>query len=430
MNKKAKILTAVVVVIVVGLGVGLTQTQSETIDIQEPVIEVVVEAEVLEIAYDTIEVAEEINQLTYAIVDTGVTDFYSAKGIIDSPKEGDKFYGQDAMYQINQPSYTDNQDGTITDNITGLIWQQTMDEKMTYEQAVSYAQNSTLGGYDDWRISSIKELYSLIQYTGDSGGEVAGENMYIDVDYFNHPIGDTSIGEREIDAQTWSSTKYVGVTMNKDETIFGVNFIDGRIKGYPVYKASTGEANKMYFRLVRGNEEYGNNNFIDNNDGTITDLSTGLMWQTADSLTGLNWENALFYAEELSLADYDDWRLPNIKELQSIVDYERSLQTTNSAAISPIFEISQILDMNGEVQYPYFWSSTTHLDGTNPYSSAAYIAFGEAQGVMNNRLLDVHGAGAQRSDPKTGNQEDYPEIFGPQGDIRYVYNYVRAVRTI
>lgn len=43
---------------------------------------------------------------------------------------------------------------------------------------------------------------------------------------------DTSIGEREIDAQEWSSTKYVGVTMNHNETVFGVNFIDGRIKGY------------------------------------------------------------------------------------------------------------------------------------------------------------------------------------------------------
>lgn len=369
-------------------------------------------------------------QLTYAIVDTGVTDFYSGKGIIDSPKEGDKFYGQDALYQINEPSYTDNNDGTVTDEVTGLMWQQTLDEKMTYQEAVSYAENSTLGGYDDWRIPSIKELYSLIQYTGDSGGEVAGDNMYIDVDYFDQPIGDTSIGEREIDAQTWSSTKYVGVTMNNDETVFGVNFIDGRIKGYPVYKAGTTNPNKMYFRLVRGNEEYGNNDFIDNNDGTITDLSTGLMWQKEHSSTGLDWENSLSYAENLSLAGYDDWRLPNIKELHSIVDYQRSLQTTNSAAINPIFEISEIFDMNGNVQYPYFWSSTTHLDGANPYSSAAYIAFGEAQGFMNNRLLDVHGAGAQRSDPKTGNIEDYPEIFGPQGDIRNVYNYARAVRTV
>ena len=49
---------------------------------------------------------------------------------------------------------------------------------------------------------------------------------------------------------------------------------------------------------------------------------------------------------------------------------------------------------------------------------------------MNNELLDVHGAGAQRGDPKSGNREDYPQFFGPQGDVRYVYNFVRCVRTV
>lgn len=44
--------------------------------------------------------------------------------------------------------------------------------------------------------------------------------------------------------------------------------------------------------------------------------------------------------------------------------------------------------------------------------------------------MDVHGAGAQRSDPKSGNKNDYPQYFGPQGDVRYVYNYVRSVRDI
>ena len=327
-------------------------------------------------------------------------------------------------------SYTNNGDGTITDNVTGLMWEKDMGTKITFNEAFNKADDSTLGRHEDWRVPSIKEIYSLILFTGQVKGETARE-MFIDTDYFDQPIGDISLGEREIDAQTWSSTEYVGRTMASDETVFGVNFIDGRIKGYPKYKKASGAANVMYFRMVRGNIEYGKNNFVNNNDGTVSDLTTGLMWQKADDGNSRSWEESLDYAENIELASYSDWRLPNAKELQSIVDYTRSPQTTNSPAIDPIFETTEINDPDGNPgQYPYFWTGTVHLDGANPFASAAYIAFGEGQGEMNGVLLDVHGAGCQRSDTKSGDINDYPQLFGLQGDVRYVYNYTRCVRNI
>ncbi|WP_372744093.1 DUF1566 domain-containing protein [Lutibacter sp.] len=366
----------------------------------------------------------------YTIVDTNVSDFYSDSTLISTPLNNQDFYGQDAAYIGNQPSYTNNGDGTITDNITGLMWQQDMGEKISFEAALTKAPNLNLGGYTDWRIPTIKELYSLILFTGSVKGEVAID-FFIDTNYFNQPLGDTAMGEREIDAQTWSSTEYVGKTMYGDETIFGVNFVDGRIKGYPKYKPSTGAANTMYFRMVRGNTAYGKNNFVDNEDGTISDLATGLMWQKADDSVARDWKTSLNYAENLTLGNKSDWRLPNAKELQSIVDYSRSPQTTATPAINSMFDTTEILDPDGNSgHFPYFWTSTTHLDGVNPYTSAVYIAFGEGLGVMNGILLDVHGAGCQRSDPKSGNIADYPQFYGPQGDVRYVYNYVRCVRTI
>ncbi len=367
--------------------------------------------------------------LTYRIADTGVTEFYGNTSIIPNPRPGESFYGQDAHYQINTPSYADNGDGTITDNVTGLVWQKVMNEKMTFEEAARQARESDIGGYKDWRVPSIKELYSLILFTGRVQGQKAIK-PFIDTKYFDQPLGNTQRREREIDAQTWSSTEYVGRTMRNDATVFGVNFVDGRIKGYPKYHPRTGQPNKMYFRFVRGNNQYGINQLLVNKDGTVTDLATGLMWQQTDSGQGMNWEKALSYAENLELGGYSDWRLPNAKELQSIVDYSKSLQTSDTAAINPIFETTTIKDPMGERQYPYFWTSTTHLDGRNPYSSAVYIAFGAAQGRMRGRLMDVHGAGSQRSDPKSGNARDYPRYFGPQGDVRYVFNYVRCVRTI
>ncbi|MCP3851968.1 MAG: DUF1566 domain-containing protein [Gammaproteobacteria bacterium] len=364
--------------------------------------------------------AKEIN---YPIVDTGQQKFYSHNKVIMPPAPGSEYFGQDASYTINHPSYTDNHNGTITDNVTGLIWQKEMGKKLTYQEAFKKAEGLTLGGYTDWRVPSIKELYSLIQFTGSVKGQKA-INPFIDTKYFNQPLGNSNKGEREIDAQTWSSTEYVGKTMKNDETIFGVNFVDGRIKGYPKYNPRTRKENKMYFRFVRGNKAYGKNIFRSNNNGTILDSESGLVWQQSDSLKGMSWQGALKYAQNLKLGGYDDWRLPNAKELQSIVDYTRSLDTSGSPAINPIFQTSSVINEAGKKDYPYYWSSTTHLDGPTPERNAVYIAFGTATGKMHGNIMDVHGSGSQRSDPKTGK----PMSRGPQGDMIRVNNYVRCVR--
>jgi len=374
---------------------------------------------------------ELIHEPNYMIVDTGTGDFYSDREVIPKPGPGDTFYGQDAHYQGNHPSYTDHGDGTVTDNITGLMWVKDMGEKVTWENALSGSEDFSLAGYEDWRLPGIKELYSLILFTGSISGSAENSIRFIDTRYFIQPLGDEAAGERFIDAQTWSATEYVGTTMRGDATVFGVNFVDGRIKGYPKFKPVTGQDNKMYVRYVRGNPKYGKNNFQENGDQTVSDLATGLMWQQADDGIPRNWEDALAYAENLDLAGHQNWRLPNAKELHSIVDYTRAPEVTMSAAIDPVFQVTGIKDPEGQDgQFPYFWTGTTHQDGPVPESGAVYIAFGKAQGYMNGQLLDVHGAGAQRSDPKDGDTADYPSYWGPQGDVRYVFNYIRCVRDI
>ncbi|WP_412515007.1 hypothetical protein [Vibrio cyclitrophicus] len=110
-------------------------------------------------------------------------------------------------------------------------------------------------------------------------------------------------------------------------------------------------------------------------------------------------------------------------------------QATSSAAIDPVFSISSIQDEQGKLNYPAFWSNTTHLRvGPKSQSQAAYFCFDECLGYMKRpksktcTLLDVHGAGAQRAEPKTGNAKDYPNVYGPQGDVIRIENDVRAVR--
>ncbi|MCK5471348.1 MAG: DUF1566 domain-containing protein, partial [Cyclobacteriaceae bacterium] len=376
-----------------------------------------------------------IKSQEYKVIDNGQDVTYDTLQAIPFPLPGEPFYGQDAQYNGIQFAYQDNNDGTVTDLNTGLMWQQmpALYDKSTFAQALAGADTFSLAGYNDWRLPSIKELYSLIDFRGSS----FILTPYIDTSYFGFRFGDTTLGERSIDGQYWSSTEYVGLTMGGDSTAFGVNFADGRIKGYPsVPVGPPGNQFTMtaFVRYVRDNSSYGINDFVDNGNGTITDLATGLMWQKNDNGDTLNWVEALDYAENLGFAGYDDWRLPNAKELQSIVDYTRAPDAINPSqqgpAIDPIFGVTETES--------WYWTSTTLLEappqlGTG--SHGIYVTFGQAFGWMENPpgsghyvYTNVHGAGAQRSDPKVGDPANWPHGFGPQGDEIRIYNYVRCVR--
>ena len=84
--------------------------------------------------------------------------------------------------------------------------------------------------------------------------------------------------------------------------------------------------------------------FYDNGDGTVTDYNTGLMWQQ-DEAGSMLWEVAISYCEGLSLAGYTDWRLPNIKELESITD---------DTLYDPAIDTNFFPDASA-----WYWSSTT-----------------------------------------------------------------------
>lgn len=367
---------------------------------------------------------------TYPIVDTAQAECYDNTRTIPAPKSAGNFYGQDAQYADNPPKYQANRDGTVSDLVTGLMWLQSPGNKKTFQEAKADAKTCKVGGYSDWRLPSIKELYSLILFSGLDVGpqESAKARPFIDTRYFHFQYGDAGKGERVIDAQYWSSTEYQGVTMGRAPTVFGVNFADGRIKGYPRDRGRQGTLNQQFTLYVRGNPRYGVNDFVNNGDGTITDRATGLTWQQADSGKGMNWQDALAYAENLTLAGQQDWRLPNAKELQSIIDYNRSPSKTNSAAISPLFKITSIQNEDKQVDYPWFWTSTTHASAAGRNDAAIYFAFGRATGFMHGQWMDVHGAGAQRSDPKAGNPASFPHGRGPQGDAVRILNFVRCMR--
>lgn len=389
----------------------------------------------------------------YPIVGTNQSTAFDSMAIISIPVIGQEYYGQNANYPGTTPSYTDNGDGTVTDNVTGLMWQNTLDhngdglidvnDKLTYDEILALPNTCNTGGHTDWRVPTIKEQYSLMMFSGRDisgydGSDTAGLTPFINTKFFGYNYGDTDAGERMIDVQCASTNVFVGSSTVK--MIFGVNFADGRIKGYG--NTMMGESKKFNYLLCRGNSSYGENSFTDNSDGTITDAATGLMWMQDDSKASMNWKFALNFAENFTYAGYSDWRLPDAKELQSIVDYTRSPQTTASAAIDPLFNCTQITNEAGEDDFPFYWSSTTHanMNAGAEGGWGAYVSFGRAMGnepsmpggppPTSANWTDVHGAGAQRSDPKSGDPSEYSEGHGPQGDAVRIFNYVRLVRDV
>ena len=186
--------------------------------------------------------------------------------------------------------------------------------------------------------------FSGVDPSGYEDTDTSGLIPFINTAYFDFAYGDTDAGERVIDAQYASSNLYVANTANDGGgTLFGVNFADGRIKGYGLRLFGS---DKTFFVIyVRGNSDYGRNNFTANDNNTITDNATHLMWPKDDSGAALDWEEALAWVDEKNAGaylGYSDWRLPNAKELQSLVDYSRSPDTTGTAAIDPLFKATSI----------------------------------------------------------------------------------------
>jgi hypothetical protein len=75
-----------------------------------------------------------------------------------------------------------------------------------------------------------------------------------------------------------------------------------------------------------------------------------------DSGKGMDWESALARVQQMNAEKHlgdDDWRMPSVKELQSIVDYTESPDTTNSAAIDPVFTCTRITNESGKDDCPY-----------------------------------------------------------------------------
>jgi hypothetical protein len=264
-------------------------------------------------------------------------------------------FGEDADYTINSPSYTklDANGNTlpdsasewsmVKDNVTGLIWENKTDDggihdkdnTYTWQNAkdvfIAHVNNQNFGGHSDWRMPTVKELSTLV-YRGN----------------YNNPSVNIAYFPNMMSADYWSFTTI--------DSNLGLAWYVSFHYGYVDYSNKSGN---FYVCAVRGGQSgaFGDSvipgRMVDNGDGSVTDTKTGLMWQQADAVV-MTWAAALTYCENLQLANHDDWRLPNINELQSIVDYSKNNPSIDTVAFP------------GTMSSGY-WSSTTGVDSNDAW---------------------------------------------------------------
>ncbi|AGP38178.1 hypothetical protein BE04_44555 [Sorangium cellulosum] len=212
----------------------------------------------------------------------------------ECPGPSEPFFGQDGNYEIAVPSYTER-DGTVMDSVTGLVWEKvTENVTFTFAGAQEHCADlaaQQLGGLATWRLPTRRELVSILD--------------------FGHTTAFQDIFTINQDSFYWTSTDAAAHTSLR----WAVKAINGSVE--LVAKTSIRRA------ICVGGESGMAQPDLSFGEDWVLDRSTGLVWQRFPS-TSFAWSDALTHCEELTLAGKSDWRLPNAKELLSIVDDRRS----------------------------------------------------------------------------------------------------------
>ncbi len=299
------------------------------------------------------------------------------------------------------PRFTDNGDGTVTDNLTNLIWTQdaSCHSTITWETALTTARELADGECDlsdsssagDWRVPNLRELESLLHYGvwSPAISDTDGDNRHSD----NDPFSDLKSEDY------WSSTSNTGSPNQAFTVSFEQGVIPVRSKTSVYYvlfvrDSTTSSAEAPLYRTgqstcydVSGNSitcsdtgqdgdlqkglVWPSPRFTDNGNGTVSDKVTGLLWMKNAGCWALNnWSGAISKANGLESGDCGlsdgseagDWRLPNRRELHSLIDYEY-----NSPALGDTFGTEQWSAGNPFTNLQAtsgYWTSTTYTPAT------------------------------------------------------------------
>ena len=367
-------------------------------------------------------------------------------GTIDLPKTGQtKCYystgaeiscagtGQDGNIQAGVdwpwPRFSVGAD-CVTDNLTGLMWSKDANlpgETMNWADALAYVDGRNLCGYTDWRLPNINEIESLSYAEGDGRVWLESQGFTNVLRAYADYWSSTTMASQP--DRAWAgdiSGNGLPLTLPKENDLYGLVWpVRGStappaqlwktgqtacydVEGTPVSCSGTGQDGASQTGAA-----WPVPRFTNHGDGTATDELTGLMWTTDANAPGPSacypgdyktWESGFDYVNCLNSRSYlghNDWRIPNIKELRSLVDYSQAnpvlpsghpftnvqLSTTyyrssTTATYGPsLQDYSWCLNMkNGNVEFGwkgqgfYIWPVRQGLMPASSYSAALGIA--------------------------------------------------------
>ena len=303
----------------------------------------------------------------------------------------------------NGADYEQDPWGCIRDNTTGLIWEVKNSDSSSMSQIsrkftlveqsnahyaydlVDELNNKKLCGYDDWRIPTIDEIQSIFIFSGkfiDNGSRVYFDNSYLTPstgyvsDYWSiSPSNDTA-------------GKYLAIKQKEGEIYYDW------------------QAEEKLVRLVRSGGNYAGSNWSSeryqvHGDGTVTDLESGLIWMlcslgqsyesgscSGEAAEFASWAEALQEAAKDEYAN-SGWRLPNAKELSSLVARDRKQPSINTS----IFANTPYDSKSGSGYWSSTPSSLVDQDSNEygfPYSVMVSFDYGLVQNVYRD---GTHGFG-------------------------------------
>jgi hypothetical protein len=208
----------------------------------------------------------------------------------------------------NPESYDTTTFGMVKDNVTGLTWQQSLDSgAFTWQGAYAYCDDLVLGGTDDWRLPTLIELVSIVDFTQ------------------LHPAIDALAFPDAVQGNFWTATPVAGSPGEAWYVAFSTGF---SYQGHQEFLT----IGVRCVRATGGATGANSDRYTFPSASAVFDTRTGLTWQrTTDAATTYSWPDAEAYCQALDL-DGAGWRLPSMKELQTLVDVGRQIPALDPSA--------------------------------------------------------------------------------------------------